>query len=95
MLTVRQAETHRFIFEYTRHNGESPSLQDITDFFGLAGKSNVHRILVCLAERGFIKWIPHRPRSITIIKKPPLPNTQYFKAIQRPGEVQILIEMEK
>ena len=38
MLTARQAECHRFIFEHTRHFGDPPSLQQIADGLGLASR---------------------------------------------------------
>src|SRR6185295_20352998 len=36
----------------------------------LQSKSGVHRLIIALEERGFIRRLPHRARAIEIIKLP-------------------------
>lgn len=67
-LTAKQAACLAFIRAYIRdHDGVSPSLEEIRLHLGLSGKGDVHRILVCLRERGFIDWTDHCARSIRLL----------------------------
>ncbi len=79
MLTKRQAEAHRFIFDYMRENGECPSYDEMSK--GLDSTcSTVASFIDGLEERGFITRIPNMARSITLLKNPPLHHVAYFKA---------------
>lgn len=81
MLTPRQAEAHRFIFEFIRENGEAPKYDDICEELGMrkASKGAVHQLLDQLEARGYITRVKYMARSIRILKKPPLHNTIWFK----------------
>lgn len=95
MLTHRQAEAHRFIFEFNRFNGCPPSYREIVENLGLTSTSESHRLIKGLEERGFIKLIPHMARSIVILKKPVMHHTIWFKAeYDQTEEFQELIPME-
>ena len=97
MLTHRQAEAHRFIFEFNRFNGQMPRYEDICEGLGMTKGSRgaVSLLLDQLEARGVIKRIPHMTRSITILKKPVMQNTAYFKAVyDQTEEFQELIPME-
>lgn len=76
MLTMRQAEAHRFIFEYIRWNGETPTCQMIAEGLGLRAKSNASRLCTQLEDRGYIRRIKRSYDYIEILKRPALPNTQ-------------------
>lgn len=67
-LTNRQAQLLTFIRDYIAgHNGVSPSFPEMAVATGLRSKGNVHRLLTCLEERGFIRRKPHLARAIEII----------------------------
>jgi repressor LexA len=48
----------------------SPSLQEIADHLGLVSRSGAARLVDGLEERGFVRRIPHRPRSLVVVKDP-------------------------
>lgn len=55
-LTKRQQECLDSIKTYQRrNNGRAPSLQKLADMMGLRYRSEVHRLLVGLEERGHIE----------------------------------------
>ena len=70
MLTPRQHEALVFLAAYTKRTGYSPSFGEIAEALELASKSNVHRLVKALEERGYIRRLPHRSRAIQILKMP-------------------------
>jgi SOS-response transcriptional repressor LexA len=70
-LTRRQADTLAFIRGFVDRNGFSPNFDEIMDAVGMASKSNVHRLLEALEERGAIRRVKHRARSIEIVRDEP------------------------
>lgn len=71
-LTTKQAELLAFIKAYmAEHDGLAPSYQEMAEQAGLGSKSNVHRAIRCLEERGAIRRIPDRARAIEILDKTP------------------------
>lgn len=66
-LTAKQSELLQFIKSYSVEKGVSPSLEEMADFLGQKSKSNIHRMVVCLEERGFIRRLDHKARSIVVI----------------------------
>lgn len=69
-LTPRQQDALRFIIGFKEAKGQSPSFVEIAGGIGLSGessKSQVHRLLVCLQERGAIrrKWCAERQIDVT------------------------------
>ena len=70
MLTQRMAETLAFINRSIEATAVAPSMQEIADALNLSSKSGVHRLIISLEERGFIRRIPHRGRAIEVIKLP-------------------------
>lgn len=79
MLTARQAEAHRFIFEFMRTNGEAPTYDEMIVGLGWKSRSNIHRVLTGLEERGFIMRTHLRPRNMIILRKPVFHHTAYLK----------------
>jgi repressor LexA len=67
MLTERQRQVLGFLRESEEH-GQCPSYKEIADRIGFNSNSNVHRVIIALEERGFIRRIPHRARAIEVIK---------------------------
>lgn len=70
-LTGRQRECLSFIVAYARDKGHAPSFDEMMEALGLHSKSNVHRLIHALAERGFIEIRPNRARAITVLVEPP------------------------
>ena len=69
MLTKKQLMLLDFIDEKTSINGISPSFDEIKEALNLKSKSGIHRLIMALEERGFIKRLPHRARALEVIKK--------------------------
>jgi len=67
-LTRKQMECKAFIATYTAMHGVSPSYDEIADNLGYASKSQTHRIVECLVERGHASILPNKRRSIQIVE---------------------------
>lgn len=70
MLTQKQKELLLFIHQRTRETGVSPSFDEMKDELELKSKSGIHRLIMALVERGFIRRLPHRARAIEVIRLP-------------------------
>lgn len=68
MLSRRQAELLEFLDNSIRLDGACPSHEEIRDALGLSSKSQVHRLVGILEEKGFLKRLPGRSRSIAILR---------------------------
>ena len=66
-LTKRQNEILSYIRDFLSENSYSPTLEEIANHFGLASLNGVYKHLTVLEERGFIKRLPNRARSIDVI----------------------------
>lgn len=47
-----------------------PTYSEMRDNLGYNSKSSVHRQVLCLEERGYIRRLPNRNRSIAVIARP-------------------------
>jgi len=70
MLTRKQFELLRFIQERLRESGVPPSFDEMKDALDLKSKSGIHRLIMALEERGFIRRLPNRARALEVIKLP-------------------------
>jgi repressor LexA len=70
MLTQKQKELLVFIDARLQETGVPPSFDEMKEALALQSKSGVHRLIIALEERGFIRRLPHRARAIEIIKLP-------------------------
>jgi repressor LexA len=70
MLTAKQKELLVFIDTRLRETGVPPSFEEMKEALALQSKSGVHRLIMALEERGFIRRLPHRARAIEVIKLP-------------------------
>ena len=68
-LTQQQHQLLKFITHFIEENQYSPSYTEMLRHLGLNSKSGVHRLVSCLEERGFVKRMPDRARSIQILKR--------------------------
>lgn len=67
-LTLRQSEALSFIGSYQTIHGFAPSFDEIATAMGLKSKSNAHRIVHQLIDRGAVQMMPARARSISLVK---------------------------
>ena len=70
MLTRKQLELLLFINERLKEEGIPPSFEEMKDALDLQSKSGVHRLIIALEERGFLKRMPNRARALEVIKLP-------------------------
>jgi repressor LexA len=63
-LTKRQQAILDFIIQIHERRGYPPTVREIGDAVGLQSPSSVHAQLATLAERGYLRKDPDRPRAI-------------------------------
>lgn len=74
-LTSKQAELLWFIKRYMRDSdGIAPSFQEMQAHVGLKSKSGIHACLNLLEERGHIRRLRYRARSIELLDGQRLPD---------------------
>lgn len=69
-LTRRQREVLDFIEDFIRTKRYSPSLEEIAKHFGLSSVATVHKHVVNLEKKGFIRRDWNRSRSIDVAPPP-------------------------
>lgn len=85
-LTKRQKEILTYLKAFLGDQGYSPTLEEIADHFGMASLNGVYKHLKVLEERGFIRRLSNRARSIQILEpekeshSPALPLLGYVAA---------------
>lgn len=70
MLTRKQLELLLFVSQRLKEEGVPPSFEEMKDALNLQSKSGVHRLIVALEERGFIRRMPNRARALEVLKLP-------------------------
>ncbi len=70
MLTSKQNELLRFIHERLKADGVPPSFDEMKDALDLRSKSGIHRLIMALEERGFIRRLPNRARALEVLRMP-------------------------
>ena len=79
MLTRKQRDLLDIISEGIAREGVPPSYEEMKKALGVSSKSGIHRHVIALEERGFIRRLPNRARAIEILKFPaPLPKRPEF-----------------
>lgn len=71
MLTRKQYELLLFIHQKLRETGISPSFEEMKDAVNLRSKSGIHRLILALEERGYLRRLPYRARALEILRVPP------------------------
>ena len=67
-LTRRQHEILDYLKEFIEDRGYAPSLEEIGGRFGLSSLATVHKHLVNLQEKGFIRRAWNRSRSVELVQ---------------------------
>jgi repressor LexA len=70
MLTKKQSELLHFIHERLKEAGVPPSFDEMKDALDLRSKSGIHRLIMALEERGFIRRLPNRARALEVLRLP-------------------------
>ncbi len=70
MLTRKQSELLRFINERLKETGVPPSFDEMKEALDLRSKSGIHRLILALEERGFIRRLPNRARALEVLRLP-------------------------
>ena len=68
MLTKKQKEQLNYIQKFQSKNGVTPSYEEMKYALNLKSKSGIHRLILALEERGFVKRLAHKARALEIIK---------------------------
>ncbi len=68
MLTQRQLQLLKFIQNYSREQGVSPSFDEMRAALKLQSKSGIHRLISGLEERGYIRRLAYRARALEVVK---------------------------
>ena len=92
MLTRKQSELLRFIHERLQAEGVPPSFDEMKEALDLKSKSGIHRLIMALEERGFIKRLANRARAIEVLRLPEIatvgaPRPQKFSPSVIPGNL--------
>ena len=70
MLTKKQHQHLLFIRDRVARDGVAPSFDEMKEALELQSKSGIHRLIMALEERGFLRRLPHRARALEVIKVP-------------------------
>jgi repressor LexA len=70
MLTRKQYELLMFIHERVRESGVPPSFDEMKDALDLKSKSGIHRLIMALEERGYLRRMEKRARALEIVRLP-------------------------
>jgi repressor LexA len=68
-MTERQKMVLEFIELYIKMKGFPPSYMDIATGLNLRSKSNIHRLVHDLKDKGLLQIKPHMVRSIKVVDK--------------------------
>ena len=68
MLTQRQLQLLKFIQNYAREHGVSPSFEEMRGALKLRSKSGIHRLISGLEERGYIRRLAYRARALEVVR---------------------------
>ena len=66
-LTKRQRELYLFIDQFIAKNGYGPSFQEMANGTGMKSRSSVHRQLVAIENKGWIRRLKNCARAIEIL----------------------------
>lgn len=66
-MTERQKLVLDFIQTFIKMKGFAPSYAEIAQGLGMRSKSNIHRLVHTLREKGLLQVKPHMIRSLKVI----------------------------
>jgi len=95
MLTPKQKQLLLFINERIEATGVPPSFDEMKEALDLKSKSGIHRLIMALEERGFIRRLPHRARALEVTKMPERSRAGLESERRRVGFMPTVIEGHK
>lgn len=63
-ITDRQRAVYEWVVEYCETRGYSPTIRELGNAFGIKSPNGVMCHIKPLAKKGFLRWTPHRSRTI-------------------------------
>ncbi|MEO0557292.1 MAG: S24 family peptidase [Bacteroidota bacterium] len=66
-LTERQNQVYEFLRSYIRTNGKPPTIKEIGAQLGIKSTNGVHKMIVALEKKGYIRRARHEARGISLI----------------------------
>ncbi len=91
MLTRKQQELLLFIHQRLQEEGIPPSFDEMKEALDLKSKSGIHRLIMALEERGFIRRLPNRARALEVLR---LPEPQQAQAKETRARETLAREMQ-
>lgn len=70
-LTPQQDRLLTFIADRIATTGQSPTVSEMSEGMGMSGKGSIMGTLARLEERGMIRRLPYKARSVTVITAVP------------------------
>jgi hypothetical protein len=88
----KQSELLRFILERLQKSGAPPSIDEMKEALELRSRSGIHRLIMALEERGFIRRLANSARAIEVLRLPEsatvaAPKLQRFSPSVIPGNL--------
>tara|TARA_Y100000590_G_scaffold457982_2_gene611729 strand:- start:1267 stop:1905 length:639 start_codon:yes stop_codon:yes gene_type:complete len=68
MLTTKQKQLFEFLSDYISNKGIAPSFEEMKNAVNLKSKSGIHRLILSLEDRGFIRRLKHKARAMEVTK---------------------------
>jgi repressor LexA len=69
LLTKKQKGIFDYLQDYIGEKGYAPSIKEICDHFGTTSVSTMHKQLLSLEQKGWIKRIPKMSRAIELVER--------------------------
>ena len=67
VLTERQNQVFEFLRVYIRTNGKPPTIKEIGTHLGIRSTNGVHKMIVALEKKGYIRRARHEARGISLV----------------------------
>jgi repressor LexA len=66
-LTERQNQVYEFLRAYVRQQGRPPTIKEVGQALGLRSTNGVHKLLVALEAKGYVRRRPHEARGLELV----------------------------
>lgn len=83
-LTRTQRDLLRILCEMTEADGICPSLSELAEEMDLRSRGAIHRTMLALEQRGWVRRLPFHARAIQILYRPVMPDFDLI-FVQEPG----------
>lgn len=82
-LTEKQAEILAFLRKWFAENDVAPTYREIAKAVGIKGYGEVVRVISGLCDRGYVRRLPNRARSLQLIDKGAPNHDRMRQALER------------